>query len=74
MEAADIAELRSRIGGEVVATSHVGYEAVRREMVFNQLTPARRPDAIVRVTTAGDVLESVRFAREHDLKVAVRGG
>jgi len=34
----------------------------------------RRPAAIARCATAGDVAAAVRFARDHDLLVSVRGG
>ncbi len=34
----------------------------------------RRPAAIVRCSGVADVFESIRFAREHDLLIAVRGG
>ena len=34
----------------------------------------KRPACIVRCTGAADVMDAVRFAREHDLLLAVRGG
>jgi FAD/FMN-containing dehydrogenase len=34
----------------------------------------RRPAVIVRCAETADIIRAVRFAREHDLLVAVRGG
>ena len=34
----------------------------------------RRPGLVIRCSTAADVSHAVRFAREHDLVLAVRGG
>jgi hypothetical protein len=47
------------------------YEEARR--VFNRMID-KRPALIVRCGGVADVLRAVRFAREHDLIVAVRGG
>src|SRR5262245_53909456 len=47
------------------------YEEARR--VFNKMID-KRPALIVRCSGVADVLRAVRFAREHDLLVAVRGG
>jgi FAD/FMN-containing dehydrogenase len=47
------------------------YEHARR--VWNGLID-KRPAVIVRCSGVADVMESVRFARDHNLLVAVRGG
>ena len=70
----DLTALQRTVDGTVVAADAPGYEAVRREMSWNQLCPARRPAAIVRVASEADVVAAVRFARAHGVKVAVRGG
>lgn len=67
-------ELRSQIRGDVVAISDPEYEKVRRNLVWNELKPLRRPALIVQVSSEQDVVEAVRFARKHRLPVAVRGG
>jgi FAD/FMN-containing dehydrogenase len=70
----EVKELRSRIEGKVTAATDEGYENLRREMSWNQLTPARYPQLVAQVATEQDVVEAVRFARAHRMKIAVRGG
>ncbi|MGZ8694654.1 MAG: FAD-binding oxidoreductase [Gaiellaceae bacterium] len=57
--------------GEVVLPDDPGYEEARR--IWNAMFD-RRPALVVRPTTPGDVATAIRYAREHDLLVAVRGG
>jgi FAD/FMN-containing dehydrogenase len=66
--------LRNRIRGQVIAGDGADYERQRRAMVWNAVKPDRFPAAIVRAASAADVRAAVGFARQHDLKVAVRGG
>jgi FAD/FMN-containing dehydrogenase len=47
------------------------YDASRE--IWNRLYD-RRPRAIVRCESASDVVAAVRFAREYDLEIAVKGG
>ena len=63
--------LGERLAGEVIAPDDDRYEAARR--VWNAAID-KRPAAIIRCATAGDVGATVMFAREHDLLLAVRGG
>jgi FAD/FMN-containing dehydrogenase len=70
----DWAALRGRVRGDVVAADAPGFLAERDRMVWNALKPDRAPDVIVRVKDEQDVVEAVNFAREHALKVVVRGG
>jgi FAD/FMN-containing dehydrogenase len=70
----DVKELQRRIGGKVTGATDDGYEQLRREMSWNQLTPARYPRLIVQASSEQDVVEAVRFARTHGMKIAVRGG
>jgi FAD/FMN-containing dehydrogenase len=67
-------ELQFRIKGTVTSFADSGYVDVRRAMVWNQLTPDRRPRYIVQVANENDVVEAVRFARANQMRVAVRGG
>ena len=61
----------SAVRGEVIVPGDDAYDVQRR--VWNAMID-RRPGAIVRAAGAGDVVAAVRFAREHDLLVSVRGG
>lgn len=62
------------IEGDVVARGDAGYEAARRASVWNALKPDRYPELIARAASTDDVVEVVRFARSHGLKLAVRCG
>jgi FAD/FMN-containing dehydrogenase len=65
------AALAERLAGEVIAPGHPAYDSSRR--VWNGMID-KRPAAIARCADAGDVAAAVRFAVEHDLPIAVRGG
>jgi FAD/FMN-containing dehydrogenase/DNA-binding HxlR family transcriptional regulator len=60
-----------RFAGEVLTASDQGYDGARR--VWNGAID-RHPRYILRCTDAHDVAAGVRFARDHDLRIAVRGG
>jgi FAD/FMN-containing dehydrogenase len=61
----------SRLRGQVMLPDRDGYDEARR--VWNGAAD-RRPALIVRPAGAEDVAAAVRFAREHDLPLAVRSG
>jgi FAD/FMN-containing dehydrogenase len=65
------AELRAHFRGALLEPGEEGYDDARR--VWNGLID-RRPALIARCAGADDVAEAVRFARERDLEVSVRGG
>jgi FAD/FMN-containing dehydrogenase len=65
------ARLRARFRGTLLRPGEGGYEEARR--VWNGAID-RRPALIARCAGADDVVEAVRFARERDLPVSVRGG
>jgi FAD binding domain/Berberine and berberine like len=67
----DIAHLRSRFRGALLMPGEEGYEEARR--IWNGAID-RRPALIARCAGADDVAEAVRFARERELLVSVRGG
>ena len=58
-------------GGDVIAPDHDGYDDARA--VWNG-TIDRRPRLIARCSGTADVAAAVRFARDRDLEIAVRGG
>jgi FAD/FMN-containing dehydrogenase len=57
--------------GDMIAPDHDGYDDARA--VWNGIVD-RRPRLIARCSGTRDVAAAVRFAREHDLEIAVRGG
>jgi FAD/FMN-containing dehydrogenase/DNA-binding HxlR family transcriptional regulator len=57
--------------GQLLTPGQEGYDAARR--VWNGAID-RRPSHIARCTSVADVVAALRFARERDLLVAVRGG
>lgn len=63
--------LRERFRGALLRPGEEGYDEARR--VWNGAID-RRPALIARCAGADDVVRAVRFAREHDLLVSVRGG
>lgn len=51
-----------------------GYEAARRATLWNERTPERYPDLIVRAESEADVVAAVRLARNRGMRLAVRSG
>ncbi|GLU30915.1 FAD-binding oxidoreductase [Trinickia caryophylli] len=66
-----IEELKGMLRGQVLQSGDAGYEAARQ--VWNAMID-RHPALIVRCAGVADVRHAVRFAREHRLVPAVRGG
>jgi FAD/FMN-containing dehydrogenase len=67
----DVAELEQALRGSVVRAGDADYDRARS--VWNGMID-RRPALVVRCAGAADVIAGLRFAREHELVVAVRGG
>jgi FAD/FMN-containing dehydrogenase len=63
--------LRELLDDEVITPGDDGYDDARR--VWNAIFD-RRPALLVRPTGAASVATAIRFGREHDLEIAVRGG
>jgi FAD/FMN-containing dehydrogenase len=61
----------SGFGGELIGPDDAAYDEARA--VYNGMID-KRPAVIARCTTPDDVAMVVRFAGEHDLPLAIRGG
>jgi FAD/FMN-containing dehydrogenase len=66
-----IQQLKSSLRGQTFCPCDLGYDAARK--VPNAMVD-RRPAIIARCAGAADVIACVRFAREQDILVSVRGG
>ncbi|MFD5712817.1 FAD-binding oxidoreductase [Streptomyces pharetrae] len=66
-----LAALREDLAGDVFAPGDAGYDEART--VFNAMID-RRPAVIAQCAHEDDVVRAVRFGRELDLNIAVRGG
>jgi hypothetical protein len=63
--------MEGQFQGELIGPDHPAYEEARQ--IWNGMIN-RRPALIARCSSVADVRAAVRFARERDLLVAVRGG
>lgn len=66
-----ITALASQLRGDLIQPGDAAYDEVRK--VWNGMID-KRPALVARCTGTADVVVAVRFARSHDLLVAVRGG
>jgi FAD/FMN-containing dehydrogenase len=57
--------------GRLITTAHADYDSARA--VWNGAID-RRPRVIARCVGPADVMAAVRFGRDHDLEIAIRGG
>ena len=64
-------ELKTALRGQLLEPSDPDYDSARK--VFNGMID-RRPAAIARCAGAADVIACVRFAREREVPVSIRGG
>src|ERR1700682_4951798 len=71
MKPADLVTFRDRFSGQLVGPDDPEYDQAR--IVWNAMAD-RRPALIARCTGVGDVIAALRFARDQELVVAVRGG
>ena len=60
--------------GTVLRRGDEGYEAARRDTMWNAFVPDRHPDVIVQAVTEQDAVSAVRLARDEGLKIGVRSG
>src|ERR1700692_4294135 len=66
-----LAALRGKLRGVAALPGEDGYDAART--IWNAMVD-RRPAVVSRCLGAGDIIEAVKLAREHDLLVPVRAG
>jgi len=66
-----VADFRRTLRGNVCLPDEAGYDEART--IWNAMIN-RRPGAVVRCRGAADIVAAVRFARQHGLLLAVRGG
>jgi FAD/FMN-containing dehydrogenase len=71
LSARAIQGLRSEVRGQVIGPADSAYEEARR--VWNAMID-KRPAVVVRPRGAADVITAAKFALEHQLPLAVRGG
>jgi FAD/FMN-containing dehydrogenase len=65
------ADLARGLRGSLITPDQASYDDERK--VFNAMID-QRPLAIAQCTGAADVMHTIRYAREHDIPVSVRGG
>ena len=64
-------ELAAAVRGDLITPADPGYDEARA--VYNAMID-KHPAAIARCRDTADVIACVRFAREHGVEIAVRGG
>jgi len=68
---AAIGELKKQVSGEVLQPADAGYDEARS--IYNAMID-RRPALVVLCSGTADAAACVRFAREHELPLSIRGG
>jgi FAD/FMN-containing dehydrogenase len=71
LQRAKINEFKSYLRGNVLLPGDAGYDEVRQ--IWNAMI-SRRPALIARCASPQDVVQAVKFAREQNLLVSIRGG
>ena len=71
MNPSAIEGLKKQVRGELLQPSDAGYDEARS--VYNAMID-RRPAVVVRPSGTEDVAAAVRFAREQELPLSIRGG
>ena len=64
-------ELAGAVRGDLIMPGDAGYDQARA--VYNAMID-KHPAAIARCRDTADIITCVRFAREHGIEIAVRGG
>jgi FAD/FMN-containing dehydrogenase len=71
LESSSIEDFRARLRGLLLLPGEPGYDDARS--VWNAMID-RRPALIVRCLGTSDIVAGVKFAREHGLSLAIKGG
>ena len=71
LDEAAVREFAASLRGPVLLAGDRDYDEARK--LFNGMID-HRPAVIARCTGAADVVAAVRFAREHDLRISMKGG
>jgi FAD/FMN-containing dehydrogenase len=71
MKASALSGFRDRFKGQLIGPEDSAYDQAR--VVWNGMAD-RRPAIVARCTSVEDVIAAIRFARDQDLLIAVRGG
>ena len=71
LEEATVQDFASNLRGPLLRPGDGGYDEARK--VWNGMID-RRPALIARCAGVADVIAAVRFARDHELLVSVKGG
>ena len=66
----DLDTLRAAIAGQVSVPGQAGYDQARQAW---NLAVDERPDLVVVAESASDVVEAVRYARAHGMRIAPQG-
>jgi FAD/FMN-containing dehydrogenase len=72
IETAALGEFAGEFAGQLLMPTDNGYEAAKK--IWNGMFDHKRPALVAQCANAGDVATAVRFARERNLLVAVKGG
>ena len=62
------------ISGTVVTPSDESYDIARQSLTWQTRKSSHRPHMIVQPVSIKDIVSALKYAREHDLKIAVRSG
>lgn len=71
MHQADITEFKKQLRGELIEPGDDRYESARQ--VYNAMID-RKPRMIARCADVADVIACIRFGRQHQIQVSIRGG
>lgn len=71
MQSEAVIELKGQLRGQVIEPSDSCYDECRK--VYNAMI-SRRPCLIAKCVDAADVSTAIKFARNHNVRVSVRGG